>query len=324
MSNTAPLPYRVLLYYKYVKIEDPVRESASHRELCNSLGLKGRILFAHEGINGTVSGTIEATTEYMRIMHQDPRFADLWFKIDEEEDHVFRKIFVRPKKELVTFRLEQDVNPLERTGTYLEPKEWRSLMDDPDAVIIDARTDYEWDLGHFEGAIRPPVDSFKDFPTWVRENLADVKDKKVMTYCTGGIRCEKFSAFLLQEGFKDVYQLHGGIVNYGKDSEVKGEKFEGMCYVFDERVSVPVNHTETAHLVSNCVICETPTDWYVNCANFDCHRQHFQCPDCVEKTMCSCSPACQESPRHEYKEPYAQKHMAYKRVPRRNQSAAEK
>ena len=181
MSNSAPLPYRVLLYYKYVHIEDPVAESASHRELCNSLGLKGRILFAHEGINGTVSGTIDATNEYMRIMHQDSRFSDLWFKIDEEEDHVFRKMFVRPKKELVTFRLEQDVNPLERTGTYLEPKEWRSLMDDPDAVIIDARTDYEWDLGHFEGAIRPPVDSFKDFPTWVRENLADVKDKKVMT-----------------------------------------------------------------------------------------------------------------------------------------------
>jgi len=324
MSNSAPLPYRVLLYYKYVPIEDPIADSASHLELCHSLGLKGRILFAHEGINGTVSGTIEATTEYMRIMHEDPRFSDLWFKIDEEEDHVFRKMFVRPKKELVTFRLEHDVNPLERTGTYLEPKEWRALMDDPDAVIIDGRTDYEWDLGHFEGAIRPPVDSFKDFPAWVREHLTNLKDKKVLTYCTGGIRCEKFSAFLLQEGFKDVYQLHGGIVHYGKDPEVKGEKFEGMCYVFDERVSVPVNHTETSHLVSNCVICGTPTDWYVNCANFDCHRQHFQCPDCVEKTMCSCSPTCQESPRHEYKEPYAQKHMAYKRVPRRNQRAAEK
>lgn len=318
------LPYRVLLYYKYVTIEDPIQECEQHRELCNALGLKGRILFAHEGINGTVSGTIEATDAYMKHMHSDSRFSDMWFKIDEEDQHVFRKLFVRPKKELVTFRLENDVNPLEKTGTYLKPKEWRELMDDPNAVIIDARTDYEWDLGHFEGAIRPPVDSFKDFPMWVRENLAALKDKKVMTYCTGGIRCEKFSAFLLQEGFQDVYQLHGGIVTYGKDPEVKGEKFEGMCYVFDERVSVPVNHTEHAQLVSHCVICGIPTDWYVNCANFDCHRQHFQCPDCVEKTQCSCSPACQESPRHEYKEPYAQKFMAYKRVPRRNQSAAEK
>ena len=116
------LPYRVLLYYKYVTIEDPVQECEQHRELCNSLGLKGRILFAHEGINGTVSGTIEATDAYMQHMHSDPRFSDMWFKIDEEDQHVFRKMFVRPKKELVTFRLEQDVNPLEKTGTYLKPK----------------------------------------------------------------------------------------------------------------------------------------------------------------------------------------------------------
>jgi UPF0176 protein len=317
-------PYRVLLYYKYVPIQDPVEESRRHLEFCNSLGLKGRILFAPEGINGTVSGTIQATEAYMHAMQNDPRFSDIVWKIDPEKEHCFRKMHVRPKKELVTFRLAEDVNPLEKTGTYVEPVEFYNLMQDPDAVIVDARTDYEYDLGHFKGAIRPDVDSFRDFPKWVQDNLAQFKDKKVLTYCTGGIRCEKFSAYLLREGFKDVYQLHGGIVTYGKDPEVKGALFEGNCYVFDERVSVPVNHTEEAHLISHCVYCGTPSDLYVNCGNMDCHKQHFQCAECLEKSLCSCSEACQQAERHEHKEPYRAKYEHHRRVPRRNQTAAVK
>ncbi len=323
-QHTHSLPYRVLLYYKYVTIDNPIEESKKHLELCLSLELKGRILFASEGINGTVCGTVEQTNEYMRIMHADPRFHDMWFKIDEEPEHTFRKMFVRPKKELVTFRLSEDVNPLEKTGVYLQPKEWYDMMQDPDIVIIDGRTDYEWDLGHFKGAIRPSIESFKEFPEWIEKNLSDFKDKKMLTYCTGGIRCEKLSAYLLKQGFNEVYQLHGGIVGYGKDAEVKGALFDGTCYVFDERVSVPINHTEDAHLISHCVYCKTPTDSYVNCGNFDCHRQHFQCLECVAKTNCSCSDTCMESPRHEYKPPFNRKFESYRRVPRRNQTAAEK
>ena len=285
--------YQILLYYKYVSIEDPEQFSKEHLKLCTELELKGRILVAKEGINGTVSGTIDQTEKYMEIMHQDPRFADLWFKIDAAKGHTFEKMHVRPRKELVTFRLEEDIDPHQLTGKYLSPKEFYQQLQEEDVIVLDGRNDYEYDIGHFRNAIRPNVKSFREFPDWIRENLAQFKDKKILTYCTGGIRCEKLSGFLLKEGFKDVAQLHGGIVTYGKDPEVRGKLFDGKCYVFDNRISVPINQTEEATVISQCFHCGKPADKYINCGHVTCDLRHIVCESCEEEHRGYCSPQCE-------------------------------
>ncbi|MBO8165373.1 MAG: rhodanese-related sulfurtransferase [Brevibacillus sp.] len=292
-------PYRVLLYYKYVHIDDHEQFAREHLAFCKELGLRGRVLVAEEGINGTVSGTVEQTQIYMDTLHKDPRFADMVFKIDEADGHAFKKMFVRPRKELVTFRLEEDINPNELTGKRLSPKEFYEMLQRDDVVVLDGRNTYEYDLGHFRGAIRPDVESFREFPQWIKENFTQYKDKKVLTYCTGGIRCEKLSGLLLREGFKEVYQLNGGIVTYGKDPEVKGQFFDGKCYVFDERISVPINQVEHV-IVSKCYYCGKPEDRYVNCANPECNRQHFCCEECEHKYKRSCSKECREHKRNRY------------------------
>ncbi|MDR7072329.1 rhodanese-related sulfurtransferase [Fictibacillus barbaricus] len=301
---------RVLLYYKYVQIDDPENFKNEHLKFCKDLGLLGRIIVAPEGINGTVSGTYEQTEIYMNHLKSDSRFADIVFKIDEVEEHTFKKIFVRHKKELVTWRFEEDVNPNQLSGKRLSPKEFYEALQDEDVIVIDGRNDYEYEIGHFRGAIKPDVKASRDFPTWVRENLSEFKDKKVLTYCTGGIRCEKFSGFLMQEGFKDVSQLEGGIVTYGKDPEVQGRLWDGKCYVFDERISVPVNQTEEDTVISTCYYCGKTEDRYVNCANPECNKQHVCCTECEVKHKRSCTKECLEHPRNRYEEEKKEKQNA--------------
>lgn len=283
------LPYRVLLYYFYTTIEDSEVYRDEHRALCERLGLLGRIIVGCEGLNGTVSGTVEACEEYMRVLEADPVTAGIEFKIDEAEGHVFPKLSIKAREEIVTLGLgEEDFSPNEVTGNYLEPAEWREAMHDPNCVILDVRNDYEADLGKFKGAIVPPVDAFRDTPQWVRDNRELFEGKKILTYCTGGIRCEKFSGFLVKEGFEDVNQLHGGIVKYGKDEVTRGEDFEGRLYVFDQRISVPVNRANPK-VIARCVHCDDPCERYVNCGNADCNAQHFSCEACeVGSERCCC------------------------------------
>ena len=215
--------FRVLLFYKYVEISNAEAFAQEHLEFCKSLGLKGRTLVSEEGINGTVSGTIEQTDAYIAHMNKDERFNDIMWKIDEANGHAFKKMHVRYRPEIVSLQLgEEDLNPNQVTGQYLSPQEFKEAILDEDTVVIDARNDYEFDLGHFRGAVRPEIRNFRELPEWIRENKEKFMDKRVVTYCTGGIRCEKFSGWLVKEGFKDVGQLHGGIATYGKDPEVQG------------------------------------------------------------------------------------------------------
>lgn len=292
--TTEAMPYRILLYYKFVPIADHEALAREHLAFCKKLGVKGRILIAPEGINGTLSGTVEQTDEYIRVMNQIPVFRDMVYKIDESEQHAFRKIFVRPKKELVTFRLEEDVNPNELTGQHLSPKEFYEKLQQEDVIVLDGRNYYEYDIGRFRGAIRPEVETTREFPEWIRENLSQYKDRPILTYCTGGIRCEKLSGFLLNEGFKDVYQLDGGIVTYGKDPEVQGRLFDGKCYVFDDRISVPINRTDEDVVVGRCYHCGKPEDRYINCADDLCHRKHVCCEECEEDHNSFCSTECED------------------------------
>lgn len=291
--------YRVLLYYKYVQIENAEETANEHRQFCNDLGLKGRIIIAAEGINGTVSGTIEQTDAYMQYMEAHPLFSGTIFKIDEASEHAFKKMKVRFRNELVTLRLEDDINPHVLTGKHLKPKEFFEQMQKEDTVVIDARNDYEYDLGHFRGAVRPDILNFRDLPQWIRENKEQFEGKKILTYCTGGIRCEKFSGWMLQEGFEDVSQLDGGIVTYGKDPEVKGELWDGQLYVFDERISVPVNQKEHV-VVGKDYYTGEPCERYVNCANPECNRKILCSEENEHKHLRSCSHECRVHPRNRY------------------------
>ncbi|WP_088009390.1 rhodanese-related sulfurtransferase [Indiicoccus explosivorum] len=291
--------YNVLLFYKYVPIDDPETFAAEHLEACKELGLKGRILVGQEGINGTCSGTIEQTEKYMDMLRADSRFSDIVFKIDETDGHAFKKMHVRHRKEIVNLSLADDINPNELTGTYLEPAEFYKKMQDENTVLLDARNDYEYDLGHFRGAIRPDIENFRDLPKWVEENRELLEGKEVLTYCTGGIRCEKFSGWLKREGFENVGQLHGGITTYGKDPEVQGKLWDGQLYVFDERIAVPVNQVEHV-VVGRDHFTGEPCERYVNCANPECNKKILASEENEHKYLRSCSDECREHPRNRY------------------------
>ncbi|MEH7383499.1 rhodanese-related sulfurtransferase [Bacillus sp. JJ1533] len=300
MKQVKKLDYQVLLYYKYIEIDDPQAFRDTHFEVCTELGLKGRILVATEGINGTVSGTVEQTEKYMEYMLNDSRFSDMVFKIEKSEGHAFKKLKVKVKPEIVNLNLEEDLNPNEITGKHLPPKEFLETMQNEDVIILDARNTYEYDLGHFRGAIRPDIETFRELPKWVEENLSEHKDKKILTYCTGGIRCEKFSGFLVKEGFKDVSQLEGGIITYGYDPEAKGALWDGKCYVFDERISVPVNRTGEETVVGKCFHCGKPEERYVKCGNPECNKHLLLCEDCEHEHYRSCSQECKDHPHNRY------------------------
>ncbi|MDU2310631.1 MAG: rhodanese-related sulfurtransferase, partial [Staphylococcus epidermidis] len=282
------MDYRVLLYYKYVTIDDPETFAAEHLKFCKEHHLKGRILVSTEGINGTLSGTKEDTDKYIDHMHADSRFADLTFKIDEAESHAFKKMHVRPRREIVALDLEEDINPREITGKYYSPKEFKAALEDENTVILDARNDYEYDLGHFRGAIRPDITRFRDLPEWVRNNKEQLDGKNIVTYCTGGIRCEKFSGWLVKEGFENVGQLHGGIATYGKDPETKGQYWDGKMYVFDERISVDVNQIDKT-VIGKEHFDGTPCERYINCANPECNKQILVSEENEEKYLGACS-----------------------------------
>ncbi|MCA0971198.1 rhodanese-related sulfurtransferase [Halobacillus litoralis] len=292
--------YRVLLYYKYVDLPDYEEYCANHLKFCKELGLKGRIIVSHEGINGTVSGTVEQVEEYMDYVRSDERFADIHFKIDENDGHAFKKMHCRVKPELVNWSLdEDDIDPKTFGGQHLKPKQFNEMLKDDDTIVIDGRNEYEYRIGHFRNAIRPDVDTSREFPDWIAENAHKWKDKKVLTYCTGGIRCEKLTGILKKNGVEDVYQLEGGITTYGKDPEVKGELFDGKMYVFDERISVPVNQVEEK-VIAKCEHCGKAEDRMINCSNPVCNRQYVCCEDCEQEQHAACTAECKEHPENRW------------------------
>lgn len=292
--------YRVLLFYKYEHIEDPEAFAKDHLTFCKGIGLRGRVLVGEEGINGTVSGTIDQTDQYMAYVHSLAGFEDVWFKIDEADDYAHKKMFVRPRKEIVSLNLDDDLDPLETTGDYLKPKDFREALLDEDTIVLDTRNDYEYDLGHFQGAIRPDIRNFRELPQWVIDNKEEFMDKKVVVYCTGGIRCEKFSGWLVREGIGEkVGQLEGGIDTYGKDPDTQGELWEGKMYVFDERISVPINHVNPS-VVGRDHFDDQPCERYVNCANPECNEQIFASEANEAHYLRGCSPECRRHPRNRY------------------------
>lgn len=287
--------YQTLLYYSYSPIDNAEQFAAEHLSFCKSLNLVGRIIVADEGLNGTVSGTSAACKAYMDALHAEERFARIDFKIDEVDEPSFIKMHCRYKPEIVHSGLRDPkiINPHIETGKYLEPVEFMAMKDEDDVVVLDVRSNYEHHVGHFKNAVTLDIENFREFPEKINE-LAKYKDKKILTYCTGGIKCEKASALLLKEGFSEVYQLHGGIIKYGK--EAGGKDFDGKCYVFDNRVTVDVNRINPT-VISQCMNCGTVTDRVINCANPECNEHFTQCEACGWKMEGCCSDACITHPK---------------------------
>ena len=288
--------YSILLYYYYAPIADPEAFREEHHLLCLELNLLGRIIIAAEGLNGTVSGLRADCEKYMAAVKADLRFADIDFKVEPADAHVFTKLHVRHKPEIVHSSLRH-LNPQGNTGIHLTPAEFKEMKDQEDVVLLDVRSDYEHLVGKFKNALTLDMENFRDFPEKVAE-LEALKDKKILTYCTGGVKCEKASAFLLEKGFKNVYQLHGGIIKYGL--EEGGEDFEGKCYVFDNRLTVDVNKVNPK-IISRCYVCQEPSDRMVNCASSTCNIHVPMCESCGESMGGACSETCRHDPE---KRPY--------------------
>ncbi len=290
----------IIIFYKYTPIKDPVGLMEWMRALCTKLDIKGRILIAKEGINGTGEGTKENLTEFERSMHaQDGSagtyadFSDVWFKHSPGTGDAFPKLKIKVRNEIVTLGLgkEGDVNPNEVTGVHLKPKELKQWIEaGEDFAVIDMRNDYEFQVGHFKGSINPKMENFRDLAK-VAPELEPLKKKKVLTVCTYGVRCEKASGYLKTQGFEDVYQLDGGIGTYMK--AYPGEDFLGSLYVFDGRITE--RFTDQYEVVGKCHACGEQSEHYGNCAVHDCHKKLIICESC-ENTgeMIFCSPACQE------------------------------
>lgn len=258
-------PYPVILFYKYTSIADPTGFADGQRQLAAKLGLKGRVLIAEEGINGTLAGPAAGIEQYMAAVHADERFADMVFKQSWGDETTFPKLVVKVRPEIVTLKagpLPPDLD------NHLSPAEWKKALETEadDIVLVDVRNRYESDAGKFEGAIACDIENFRDLPAYLPE-LEEYKNRKVLMYCTGGIRCEKASALFRQRGFSQVFQLHGGIVEYQR--EFGNEHWLGDCFVFDQRMTVPVS--EGRQTIGRCAHSGRPTVRFVNCLHDPCH-----------------------------------------------------
>ncbi|MDX1617813.1 MAG: rhodanese-related sulfurtransferase [Balneolaceae bacterium] len=288
--------YEVILYYKFSTIPEPEKFCREHKAFCEGLGVKGRIYIGEEGINGTLGGTPEQITAYKNHLTALKGFEHTEFKTDPCDYIPFAKLICKTRDEIVALNAGNvDTGD---GGDYLEPREWRDLMESGEEyVMIDVRNDYETRIGHFEGAVTPDVENFYEFPDWL-ERFDAPKDKKVLMYCTGGIRCEKLSVLMKEKGWEDVNQLHGGILRYAREEE--GEHFKGKCFVFDDRLVVPVNK-DSLEPIARCEITGKPADSYINCANMECNKL-FVCSEEGARLMEGC--CSEECLRSEFKRPF--------------------
>jgi UPF0176 protein len=273
--------YQIILFYKYVFIDNPMEIKAWQDEICGDLGLTGRCIIAIEGINATFEGTKGNIKKYIKELEKDERFKNIHFKLSVGTGSAFPKLSIKVRKEIVSLHLGTcDINPNEITGIHLKPEELHNwIKTGREFYIVDMRNAYEHKVGYFENSILPPIENFRDLPK-VIEQISHLKSKTVLTVCTGGVRCEKASGFLVTEGFTDVYQLDGGIVSYME--KYPNEDFKGKLYVFDGRVTMGFYTDDARHaIVGKCDACGEQSENYVNCDNPVCHRHFINCVRCL-------------------------------------------
>jgi UPF0176 protein len=259
-------PHLVILFYKFIPIAEPGQLRDQLHACCDARHLKGRVIIAHEGLNGTLGGTEANVREVVALLHKDSRFADMEIKESVGTENTFPKLSIKVRPEIVT--LKADI-PLEADThhNHLSPEQWRNTIEnDPNIVLVDVRNRYESAVGKFANAVECDIENFRELPAYM-DRLTPLKDRKVLMYCTGGIRCEKASALFRSHGFDQVYQLHGGIVNYHK--EIGTTHWQGECFVFDQRMTVP--SPEPAEDIGRCAHTGAPTNRFVNCLHDPCH-----------------------------------------------------
>ncbi len=265
--------------YKFVSLPDYKDLQQPILDICLKHNIKGTLLLAKEGINGTIAGAtadIHAVLDYLR---QDTRLADLEHKESYADKHPFYRMKVKLKKEIVTMGV-QEVDPNAVVGTYVKPEDWNTIISDPDVVLLDTRNDYEVHIGTFKGAVNPKTTTFREFPKYVAENLDKNKNKKVAMFCTGGIRCEKASSYMKQAGFEEVYHLQGGILKYLENIPKEESLWEGECFVFDQRVGV--KHGLEVGDYDQCYACRMPLSPEEVKSPY--YTAGIACPHCYDKT----------------------------------------
>jgi len=265
----------VAALYKFVTLDDYVQLREPLLQTLLAHDVRGTLLLAEEGINGTVSGSREGIDAVLAWLRADARLVDIDHKESYCAEQPFYRTKVKLKKEIVTLGVP-GVDPNRRVGTYVEPRDWNALVDDPEVLVIDTRNDYEVGIGSFKGAIDPHTKSFRDFPAYIREHFDPARHRKVAMFCTGGIRCEKASSFMLQEGFPEVFHLKGGILKYLEEVPAAESRWEGECFVFDNRVTV--THDLAEGVYDQCHACRTPV------SPEDMQSAHYSpgisCPHC--------------------------------------------
>ncbi|MFZ5425158.1 MAG: rhodanese-related sulfurtransferase [Patescibacteria group bacterium] len=273
--------YQIILYYNYTKVKNPEEFKTQQKQLCEKLNLTGRIIIAEEGINGTLEGTVNNIKEYINDLLTRKNFSDTHIKYSEGTGNAFPKLSVKVRPEIVTAKLgDADINPKKITGKYISAEELHELFESGEEFyIVDMRNNYEHAVGHFENSVLPQFKNFRDLAKVIND-LEHLRDKKIVTVCTGGVRCEKASGYLLSKGFSDVSQLYGGIVTYME--KYPNQNFLGELYVFDGRVIMGFNLNSKEHkLIGKCELCDTPSNNYINCADDACHRHFICCKECL-------------------------------------------
>jgi len=279
---------QILLFYKYVTVEDPEALASWLRERCTAHRLLGRILVAGEGLNGTVEGSKDDAEAFATELLEDTRFSDMKIKRSVGTGVAFPKLSVKVRNEIVGTQFPATVDPRVRTATHLPPEELRQWYEEgKDFVIVDMRNDYEFQSGHFKDSINPGLENSRDLPSALPK-LESLKDKTVLTVCTGGVRCEKMSALLLENGFTDVYQLDNGI--HGYMEKYPGKDFLGSLYTFDNRKTMDFGGDR--EIIGRCHFCNAATEKYVNCANDFCHLHFLVCEGCSGARSVFCSTVC--------------------------------
>lgn len=299
--------YVVFAYYHFLTPPDVLENVESyikhHKKFLETKDAKGRIYINEQGINGQMSIHEKDAESYIAWLHSHPVFKNVEIKVHLYEEHAFAKLTVKYRKQLVALDAQVD---LRLAGQPVSSGEWKDMLEkkDPDTILIDVRNDYEWKVGHFEGAILPELETFRDFSDYIEhlKKLYDAKKTKVMMYCTGGIRCELYSALMKQKGFDTIYQLQGGVIKYGLEEGVN--HWKGKLFVFDDRMVVPISKDQVAP-ISHCYQCHQPSDTYYNCANMDCNGLFLSCPECVKNMKGCCCEQCTHEPRVRAFEPAA-------------------
>ncbi|MCS5591966.1 MAG: rhodanese-related sulfurtransferase [Gammaproteobacteria bacterium] len=261
--------------YKFARLDDFEKMQQPLRNFMASVGARGTVLLAREGVNGTICGSQKAIDKILAYLEADERLDKIDHKLSFSKEMPFKRLKVKLKKEIVTMGVA-DIDPTYSVGTYVAPSDWNELISDPDVVLIDTRNNYEYEIGSFKGAINPNTESFREFPDYTKENLEQYRDKKVAMFCTGGIRCEKSTAYLKSQGFEKVYHLHGGILKYLEEVEEENSLWDGECFVFDDRVAVKHNLEQGQY--DQCHACRYPI------TEEDKNHEHYEkgvsCPRC--------------------------------------------